>query len=112
MNRIRKGDDVVVVAGKYKGSRGKVLRIVTQTKGNERSAERVVVEGVNVVTKHVKPTRRNQRGGIEKREAPIHVSNVMLADPKSGEPTRVRINVLDGGRRVRVAVKSGEQIDT
>lgn len=109
MNRIRKGDDVVVVAGKYKGSRGKVLRIVTN---EDRAAERVVVEGVNVVTKHVKPTRRNQRGGIEKREAPIHVSNVMLADPKSGEPTRVRINVLDGGRRVRVAVKSGEQIDT
>lgn len=106
MNRVKKGDEVVVIAGKYKGSRGKVLRIVGGAEG------RVIVEGVNIVTKHRKPTRQSQRGGIEKREAPIHNSNVMIADPTTGDPTRVRIQTLDDGRRVRVAVKSGEQLDT
>lgn len=105
MQKIRKGDDVVVIAGKSKGKRGKVLRVIP-------AKQRVLVAGVNVVTKHVKPTRQNQRGGIERREAPIHISNVMIADPQSGEPTRVRIQALEGGRKVRVAVKSGEQIDS
>ncbi|PRP95049.1 50S ribosomal protein L24 [Enhygromyxa salina] len=105
MQKIRKGDDVVVIAGKSKGTKGKVLRVLPADK-------RVLVAGVNVVTKHVKPTRQNQRGGIERREAPIHISNVMIADPQSGEPTRVRIQTLEGGRKVRVAVKSGEQIDS
>ena len=105
MQKIRKGDDVVVIAGKNKGTKGKVLRVIPANK-------RVLVAGVNVVTKHVKPTRQNQRGGIERREAPIHISNVMIADPQSGEPTRVRITTLEGGRKVRVAVKSGEQIDS
>jgi large subunit ribosomal protein L24 len=107
MARVRKGDDVVVVAGKYKGSRGRVLRVL-----GEGDEQRVVVEGVNIVTKHRKPTRQSQRGGIEKREAPIHVSNVMLADPSTGEPTRIRHPTLEDGRKVRVAVRSGEQIDT
>jgi len=106
MNRVQKGDDVVVIAGKYKGSRGRVLRVIG---GNEG---RVVVEGVNIVTKHRKPTRQSQRGGIEKREAAIHISNVMLADPSTGEPTRVRVKALEDGRKVRIAAKSGEQIDT
>jgi large subunit ribosomal protein L24 len=105
MQKIRKGDKVVVIAGKSKGARGQVLQVLP-------TADKVVVQGVNVITKHVKPTRRNQRGGIEKREAPIHISNIMIADPKSGEPTRVRIMTLEGGRKVRVAVKSGEQIDS
>jgi large subunit ribosomal protein L24 len=105
MEKIRKGDDVVVIAGKSKGARGKVLRVIP-------AKSRVLVSGVNVVTKHVKPTRQNQRGGIERREAPIHISNVMIADPHSGEPTRVRIQALEDGRKVRVAVKSGEQIDS
>ena len=105
MQKIRKGDDVVVIAGKSKGKRGKVLRVIP-------AKERVLIAGVNVVTKHVKPTRQNQRGGIERREAPIHISNVMIADPQSGEPTRVRIQTLEGGRKVRVAIKSGEQIDS
>lgn len=104
MKRVRKDDQVVIVAGKDKGKRGKVLRVIPDK-------DRVVVAGVNVVTKHVKPTRQNQRGGIERREAPIHLSNVMLADPKSGEPTRVRFQELESGRKVRIAVKSGEQID-
>ena len=105
MQKIRKGDKVVVIAGKSKGAEGQVLRVLP-------AKSRVLVAGVNVVTKHVKPTRQNQRGGIEKREAPIHISNVMIADPQTGEPTRVRIQTLEGGRKVRVAVKSGEQIDS
>ena len=104
MQRVRKDDDVVITAGKDKGKRGKVLRVIIDK-------NRVVVAGVNVITKHRKPTRDNQRGGIERREAPIHLSNVMLADPKSGEPTRVRFQELESGRKVRIAVKSGEQID-
>jgi large subunit ribosomal protein L24 len=105
MQKIRKGDAVVVIAGKNKGKRGKVMRVLP-------AKDKVLVEGVNVVTKHVKPTRQNQRGGIDRREAPIHISNVSIADPQSGEPTRVRIATLEGGRKVRVAVKSGEQIDS
>ena len=105
MERVRKNDDVIVVAGKDKGKRGKVMRVIPEK-------QRVVVEGVNVVTKHNKPTRQNQRGGIERKEAPIHLSNVMLADPQTGEPTRVRFQVLESGQKVRVAVKSGEQIDS
>jgi large subunit ribosomal protein L24 len=104
MQRIRKDDEVVVIAGKHKGRRGKVLRVLPET-------DKVVVQGVNIVTKHVKPSRENPQGGIVKREAAVHISNVMLADPQSGDPTRVRFNVLDDGRKVRVAVKSGEQID-
>jgi len=105
MKKLRKGDKVVVIAGKNKGTSGKILRVIP-------ADERVLVEGVNIVTKHVKPTKQNQRGGIERREAPIHISNVMIADPENGEPTRVRIQTLEGGRKVRVAVKSGEQIDS
>jgi large subunit ribosomal protein L24 len=105
MQKIRKGDKVVVISGKDRGSSGEVLRVLPQK-------SKVLVAGVNVITKHVKPTRQNQRGGIERREAPIHISNVMIADPRDGEPTRVRIQTLEGGRKVRVAVKSGEQIDS
>ncbi len=104
MQRIKKDDEVVVVAGKNKGSHGKVLSVILET-------DRVVVQGVNIVTKHVKPSRENPQGGIQKREAPIHLSNVMLADPKTGDPTRVRFKTLESGTKVRVAVKSGEQID-
>lgn len=104
MQRIKREDQVVIIAGKNKGARGKVLRVLPK-------ADKVVVEGVNVVTRHIKPGQRNPQGGRIKKEAPIHVSNVMLADPKTGEPTRVRINTLGDGRRVRIAVKSGEQID-
>jgi large subunit ribosomal protein L24 len=105
MQRLRKDDKVVVTAGKDKGKTGKVVRVIADS-------QRVVVEGVNMIIKHVKPTRENQRGGIERREAPLHLSNVMLADPQTGEPTRVRFQVLESGQKVRVAVKSGEQIDS
>jgi large subunit ribosomal protein L24 len=104
MQRVKQGDAVVVIAGKAKGSRGRVLRV-------DPGAQKVVVEGINVRTKHVKPTQQNPQGGRIKKEAPIHISNVMLADPQTGEPTRVRIKTLETGQRVRVAVKSGEQID-
>ena len=104
MQRIKKDDTIVVIAGKQKGTRGKVLRVFPKT-------ERVLIEGVNVVTKHIKPSQQNPQGGRVRREAPIHISNVMLADPQTGEPTRVRINTLGDGKRVRVAVKSGEQLD-
>jgi len=104
MKRVQKGDDVVVIAGKNKGRRGSVLRVIPKT-------ERVVVQGINLVTKHVKPTKDNPQGGIVKREAAIHISNVMLADPATGDPTRVRIQTLESGRKVRVAAKSGQQID-
>jgi large subunit ribosomal protein L24 len=104
MQRIKKDDSVVVVAGKDKGQRGKVLRVLPK-------AERVVIEGVNVRTKHIKPSQQNPQGGRVQKEMPIHISNVMLADPKTGGPTRVKVSTLSDGRRVRVAVKSGEQLD-
>ena len=105
MQRVKKDDNVVVVAGKDKGTRGKVLRVMP-------SDDKILVEGVNVITKHSKPSQRNPQGGRVKREAPIHISNVMLADPKDGKPTRVKIKTLESGERVRVAARSGEQIDT
>lgn len=108
MQRIRSGDEVVVIAGKNKGSHGKVLRVEP---GEATEDDRVVVQGVNIVTKHVKPSRENPQGGIQKREAALHISNVMLADPKTGDPTRVRFKTLENGTKVRIAVKSGEQID-
>ena len=93
MQRLRKDDKVVVTAGKDKGKTGKVVRVIADR-------QRVVVEGVNMIIKHVKPTRQNQRGGIERKEAPIHLSNVMLADPQTGEPTSRRINPSRERRRL------------
>lgn len=104
MQRVKQGDDVIVVTGKQKGLRGRVLRVLP-------GAERVLVEGVNVRTKHLKPSQANPQGGRIQKEMPVHISNVMLADPQTGKPTRVRIQTLESGQRVRVAVKSGEQID-
>ncbi|MCS6986436.1 MAG: 50S ribosomal protein L24 [Sphingomonadaceae bacterium] len=100
--RIRKGDRVIVIAGKDKGREGEVLRAIPKE-------NRVVVAGVNLVTRHQRPTPADPKGGIRRFEAPIHVSNVALKDPKTGKPTRVRFEVRDG-RKVRVAVKSGEVI--
>ncbi|MDQ7800166.1 MAG: 50S ribosomal protein L24 [Armatimonadota bacterium] len=101
---VKKGDLVVVISGKYRGKRGKVLRVLPKT-------ERVVVEGVNVVKRHTKPSPKNPQGGIVQREAPIHVSKVMLVDPETKERTRVGIRVLGDGRRVRYAKRSGELVD-
>ena len=101
--RIRTDDEVFVITGKDKGKTGKVLRV-------EADRDRVYVSGINIRTKHVKPTPgSNEPGGIVKEEAPVHVSNVSLIDPKDGKPTRVRSEIRDG-RKVRVGVRSGEII--
>lgn len=100
---IRKGDTVKVIAGDAKGQQGKVLSVSVATK-------RVIVEGLNMVSKHTKPNATNTEGGIIKKEAPIHISNVMLIDPKSGKATRVGRKLNDAGKLVRVAKNSGEVI--
>ena len=101
-SKIRKGDTVVVLSGKDKGKTGEVIR--SMPKDNK-----VLVSGVNVAARHRKPTQTNPQGGIERKEAPLHVSNVAVADPKTGKPTRVRFEERDG-KKVRVAAKSGELI--
>ena len=102
MMRVKKGDTVVVIAGKDKGKKGTVTKVFTKT-------NKVLVEGVNVITKHQKPTAVNPQGGIINKEAPIHISNVMPVDPETGKGTRVRFEVKDG-KKVRVSVKSGKEI--
>ena len=102
MDRVRKGDMVVVIAGKEKGKRGKVLRIVHKT-------NRVVVERVMMVKRHTKPTQKTPQGGIVEKEGSIHLSNVMLVDPGSDKPTRVHVKTIDGTRQ-RVG-KSGTVIE-
>ncbi|EAC7981033.1 50S ribosomal protein L24 [Listeria monocytogenes] len=100
---VKKGDKVKVITGKDKGKSGKVLAAFPKK-------NRVLIEGINMVKKHTKPSNVNPQGGILNVEAPIHVSNVMLLDPKTGEPTRVGYEVK-GDKKVRVAKKSGEVID-
>jgi large subunit ribosomal protein L24 len=103
MDRVRKGDTVVVIAGKDKGKRGKVLRVLTKL-------NRVVVERVMMVKRHTKPNQKNPQGGIVEKEGSLHISNVMLLDPGSDKPTRVKIKVDDNGVRRRVG-KSGTVIE-
>ena len=100
--KIRKGDTVVVLSGKDKGKTGEVTQALPKD-------GKVVVAGVNVITRHKKPTQQNPQGGLERKEAPLHASKVAVADPKTGKPTRVRFETKDGVK-VRVAVKSGETI--
>ena len=100
---IKKNDTVVVLAGQDKGKTGKVLKVLVDEK-------RALVEGVNMVSKSTKPSAKNPQGGIVKQEAPIHISNLSLVDPKSGKPTRVGIKVAEDGKKVRIAKKSGEEI--
>ncbi|MCG8310356.1 MAG: 50S ribosomal protein L24 [Cytophagales bacterium] len=100
---IRKGDTAIVIAGNDKGKKGKVLEVIT-------SKNRAIVEGVNMITKHVKPSANNPEGGIERTEAPIHISNVMVVDPSSGEPTKVGRKLNDQGKLQRFSKKSGELI--
>ena len=99
---IKKGDTVIVITGDYKGKQGTVLRVLNKTNS-------VIVEGVNIVTKHARPSQSNPDGGISKKEAPIHASNVMLVDPKTNEPTKVGYRV-EGDKKVRFAKKSGATI--
>ena len=101
--KIRKGDRVIVLTGKDKGRTGEVLRVMPKE-------SRVVVQGVNVVKRHQRPTQFSA-GGIDEKEAPIHVSNVAHVDPASSKPTRVGIRITDDGQKLRVATRSGEAID-
>ena len=100
---IKKGDTVYVNAGDDKGKTGRVLKVLIEK-------NRAVVEGVNVVTKAIKPNAKNPQGGLVKMEAPIHVSNLQLLDPKSGKATRVGYKVNEEGKKVRISKKSGEEI--
>jgi large subunit ribosomal protein L24 len=102
--RIRKGDTVVVISGAHKGRRGEVLRM-------QPKADRAVVHGVAMATRHVKPRGMAEPGGIRQQEAAIHVSNLKLIDPRSERPTKVGFRVLDDGRKVRVAKATGEVIE-
>jgi large subunit ribosomal protein L24 len=101
---VKKDDTVMVITGKDKGKKGRVIAAYP-------TKNRVLVEGVNMVKKHAKPSQANPQGGILNQEAAIHVSNVMPIDPKSGEPTRVGYKSLDNGKKVRFAKKSGEALD-
>lgn len=101
--KIKKGDKVVILAGRDKGKTGEVMKVVP-------AEDKVFVAGVNVVKRHTRPTQTDQ-GGIKEKEAAIHVSNVALADPKTGEPTRVGFTTNEAGQKVRVAKASGEVID-
>ncbi|RKQ32335.1 50S ribosomal protein L24 [Oceanobacillus halophilus] len=100
---VKKGDKVKVLSGKDRGKEGVILEAYPKK-------ERVLVEGVNMIKKHAKPSQENPQGGILNIEAPIHVSNVLPIDPKSGEPTRVGYEIRDG-KKVRIAKKSGELLD-
>ncbi len=100
---IKKGDSVVVNTGESKGQRGRVLEIY-------RKKQRALVEGVNIISKHTKPDAQNPQGGIVKKEAPVHISNLMLIDPSSGEPTRTGRKYNDNKKLVRYSKKSGEEI--
>jgi large subunit ribosomal protein L24 len=100
---IKKGDSVVVVTGNSKGQKGKVLEVIRKT-------ERAIVEGVNMMKKHTKPNSAHPQGGIIEKEASIHISNLMLVDPKTGVPTRVGRRMDSEGKLVRYAKKSGEEI--
>ena len=105
-SRIRTDDTVVVISGKDRGKRGKVLRV-------DPKKEKVFVEGLNIVKRHQRPQQTaggQTPGGVIEREGPIHVSNVMLIDPKDGKPTRVGIEVVDG-KRLRIAKRSGQRLD-
>jgi large subunit ribosomal protein L24 len=103
IQRLQKGDQVIVISGKDKGKKGKIMRLI-------KDEDRVVVEGVNLVKRHMRPNPRMQQGGILEREQPIAACKVMLVDPKTGKGTRVRTKVDEKGVKVRVAVKSGEEI--
>ena len=103
MNRIRKGDQVIVTAGKDKGTKGVVVRV---------AGDKVVVSNITVSTRHTKPNpQAGQPGGVIEREAPIHISNVMLFNPASGKGERVAFKVLEDGRKLRVFRSSGEAVD-
>ena len=100
---IKKGDTVYVNAGENKGQQGRVLEVI-------RKSDRAIVEGINLVSKHTKPNAKSPQGGIIKKEASVHISNLNLVDPSTGKPTRVSRKVTDKGSLVRYSKKSGEEI--
>jgi large subunit ribosomal protein L24 len=100
---IKKGDTVVVITGEYKGQKGKVLEVL-------REKERAIVEGINMIKKHTKPNAKHPQGGIIEQEATIHISNLLIADPKDGKPSKVGRKLNDKNKLVRFAKKSGEEI--
>lgn len=100
---IKKGDTVVVITGNDKGQKGRVLEVIRKT-------DRAIVEGVNMMKKHTKPNAESPQGGIIEKEAPVHISNLMLVDPKTGEATRIGRKLDDNGKLVRISKKSGEEI--
>ena len=100
---IKKGDTVVVITGNNKGQKGRVLEVITKT-------SRAIVEGVNLMKKHTKPNAESPQGGIIEKEAPVHISNLMLVDQKSGEQTRIGRRLDEKGKLVRFSKKSGEEI--
>lgn len=102
--RIKKGDTALIIAGKNKGKSGRVLSVLP-------TKERVIVEGLNIVKKHMKPNKQYTQGGIIEKEAPIHISNVMLICPKCSKPTRIGNTVYDDGRKLRTCKKCKEVID-
>ncbi|MBL8552082.1 MAG: 50S ribosomal protein L24 [Hyphomonadaceae bacterium] len=102
--KIKKGDTVIVIAGKDKGRSGRVIEV-------RPGEQRVVVEGVNMVSRHVKPSMSDPQGGIKQREAALHVSNVAMRDPKTGKPTRVGFKIVESKGKVRIAKGSGVEID-
>jgi large subunit ribosomal protein L24 len=101
--RLKKNDTVQVMAGEFSGKTGRIIRVFPD-KG------RALVEGLNIVKRHTKPNRKNQQGGIVQKEAPIHLSNLLLVCPKTGKPTRTGVSVLEGGKRVRFSKKAKETI--
>ncbi len=101
--KIKKNDDVIVISGRDKGKKGSVLLVLPKK-------DRVIVQGVNMMKRHTRPTAA-QSGGIVEKELPIHVSNLALVDPDGGKPTRVGFRILEDGRKVRLARRSGEMID-
>ncbi|MBN1576414.1 MAG: 50S ribosomal protein L24 [Chitinispirillaceae bacterium] len=101
---LRKGDLVQVMTGEYKGKNGKILKVFPDK-------AKAIVEGMNMVKRHTKPNPKNQKGGIVEKEASIHISNLMLVCPKTGKPTRIGVNVLESGKRVRFSKKAKELIE-
>ena len=102
--KIKKGDKVVILSGKDKGKHGEVTKAFPKEM-------KILVGGINMMTRHKKPSQTNPQGGLERIEAPMHISKVAIEDPKTGKPTRVGFKVLEDGRKVRVAKRSGELID-
>jgi len=102
--KLKTGDKVIVISGKNKGKQGKITKVLKDT-------NRVIVEGINIVKKHMKPKANNEQGGIIEREAPINASNVMILDPKTGKQTKIKYDINKDNKKIRIAKKSGQKLD-